>query len=117
MTLIQGQSDYRIEVIIDYQDGSQITQEELAAAESLKIAYRWLLYDDDEEEDVTYEGEWDAGYGLTSDNEPYLYYNATEDDVVPNNVQRLVGRAIIEDQDGLISKGTMFEIQVLPDDL
>lgn len=118
MHLIQGQSDYKIEVVIDYINGGQITQQELADAEKLEINYRWLLYDDDEEENVTYSGSWEAsGYGLTSDNEAYIYYIATKDDAVPNNASKLVGRAVITDSAGLVSKGEMFEIPVYEDEL
>lgn len=113
MYLVQGQSDYRIEVAIDYQDGSQITQQELANS-TLQIAYQWLSFEDEDSDEAL----WDAdGYGEYSNGRPYIYYNATAFDVVPQGMNRLVGRAIITDADDLVSKGLKFEIQVLPDEL
>lgn len=113
MYLVQGQSDYRIEVAIDYQDGSQITQQELAAS-TLQIAYKWLSFEDEDSEEAL----WTAtGYGEYDDGRPYIYYNATAEDEVPEYMNRLVGRAIITDADDLVSKGLKFEIQVLPKDL
>jgi len=114
MVLVQGSNDYRINVAIDYQDGNQISVAELATATKLEIAYRWLSYDGTD----STEAKWTAtGYGLDADNKPYIYYIAKVADVVPTDANKLVGRAIITDPDGLISKGTMFEISVVKDEL
>lgn len=114
MTLKEGQTDYRIQVAIDYQDGSQITQLELSQATALEIEYRWKSFEGEDSE----KGVWEAdGYGEYANGSPYIYYQATSDDAVPQGASRLLGQAKITDSDGLVSIGTTFEIQVLPDDL
>ena len=114
MELIQGSNDWRLEVEVDYSSGGQVTQSELNSATSLKIIYKYIIPDG---EDTT-EASWTAtGYGEDADGTPYIYYIAEAADIVPDGAQRLVGRAVITDADGLVSKGKKFEIQCFPDEL
>ena len=115
MILKEGQTDYRIRAAVDYADGSQISQQELEDAISLEIEYVW----DSFEGDATTKATWTAtGYGIFTEGKrigkPYIYYQATSNDIVPSGSSKLIGQSKIEDENGLISYGTTFSINVQP---
>ena len=113
-SLVQLSNDWMIEVEVDYKEGLQVTQGELETAMSLEIIYKYIIPDGDDTEEAT----WTAtGYGEDADGTPFIYYTAKAIDLVPDGAQRMVGRAIITDADGLVSKGKKFEVQCYPDEL
>lgn len=124
--LHEGQSDVKIEIEVDYENGNQITLAELDAAQSIKIKY--LFKDiDDSSNDV--EGYWDATGYYIDGTVPVVYYIFGEktiqiegvgvviDEMVPLNCSRLLGRVEIVDAGGKKSIGRTFTIQVLNDEL
>jgi hypothetical protein len=103
-----GQSDVKITVKVDYEGGNQISQQELENAQSLEILYAYKDYDG---ENVA-ESSWSCGGYFVSDG-AYIYYTFSGDDIIPQDVDRLVGRAKITDEFGKVSYGREFEIPVM----
>lgn len=124
--LHEGQTDVRLEVEIDYEDGGQISIAELDAADSIKIYYKFKDLDDSTNDK---EGDWDVTGYFLDDGKVVVYYNfgketididdvLTEVDVaVPDNCSVLLGRVIVVDGNGKISKGKQFSINVLKSEL
>lgn len=112
--LHEGQTDVKLDIEVDYQNGDQMTLAELQAATSVKIKY--LFKDiDDEANDVS--GEWTAT-GVREDNGiPIVYYLFKGTDTVPLNCSRLLGRVEVVDAAGRKSIGRTFSVQVLKDEL
>lgn len=108
-----GQTDFVLSVKIDYENSTQITDAELAVAQSLEILYAYKNYDG---ENVA-EAIWECDGYRFEDGAPYIYYTFKVEDAVPEEVDTLVGRAKIVDQEGLISYGRQFTIQVLESSL
>ena len=115
MQLKQGQTDYKIRAAVDYVDGTQITQQELANAISIEIEYVWDSFEGQETEKATWVC---TGYSIFPDGplvgKPYVYYQATTDDAVPVGSSKLIGQVKIVDEDGLVSYGSTFSINVQP---
>ena len=121
--LHEGQSDVKLDIEVDYENGSQMTLAELQAAQSIKIKY---LFKDNDDEDNDVGGEWTAT-GFRLDNGiPIVYYlfdkvineeGEEVDEIVPLNCSRLLGRVEIVDAAGKKSIGRTFSIQVLKDEL
>ena len=120
--LHEGQSDVQLDIEVDYENGTQITAQELAAASAIKLKY---LFKDNDSEDNDVAGEWTAtGYRI-EDGTPIVYYlfgkktvnNVLVDESVPLNCSRLLGRVEITDAAGKKSIGKTFSIQVLKDEL
>jgi hypothetical protein len=111
--LVQGQTKLRLEVEVDYENGTDMTAGELATA-TKKIQYKWIK---NEGTDTT-TTEWTAtGYGTYSDGTPYIYYVFTSTDAVPVDADMLVGRAKITHADSRVSLGKKFSVKVDPDEL
>lgn len=127
--LHEGQSDVKLDIEVDYENGSQMTLAELQAATSIKIKY---LFKDIDDADNDESGEWTATGVRQDGGIPIVYYifgkkmvedpdNEGEeievDEAVPYNCSRLLGRVEIVDAAGKKSIGRTFSIQVLKDEL
>jgi hypothetical protein len=119
--LHEGQSDVKLDIQVDYENGSQMTLAELQASTSIKIKY--LFKDiDDETNDVP--GEWTATGVREDDGIPIVYYlfgkklveGVEVNEYVPYNCSRLLGRVEIIDAAGKKSIGRTFSVQVLKDE-
>lgn len=121
--LHEGQSDVKLDIEVDYENGSQMTLAELQAAQSIKIKY---LFKDNDDSANDVGGEWTATGVREDDGIPIVYYlfgkvlnedDEEIDEVVPLNCSRLLGRVEIVDAAGKKSIGRTFSIQVLKDEL
>lgn len=121
--LHEGQSDVKLDIEVDYENGSQMTLAELQAAQSIKIKY---LFKDNDDSANDVGGEWIATGVREDDGIPIVYYlfgkvlnedDEEEDEAVPLNCSRLLGRVEIVDAAGKKSIGRTFSIQVLKDEL
>lgn len=121
--LHEGQSDVKLDIEVDYENGSQMTLAELQAASSIKIKY---LFKDNDDSTNDVGGEWTATGVREDDGVPIVYYlfgkvlnedGEEEDEAVPLNCSRLLGRVEIVDAQGKKSIGRTFSIQVLNDEL
>ena len=109
-----GQSDIKLVVRVDYEDGGQISLMELDNAQSVVIEYAYKDYDG---ENIVQDS-WEVdGWDLDSDGVPNIYYKFKAGDVIPEDVNLFAGRAKIIDVDGFISFGREFSIQVLDSNL
>lgn len=111
--LHEGQTDFRLNIKVDYDNGTQMTEYELSSAQELKVEYLWRKRDAD-----NVSGEWTASGYYMSGSAPYIYYEFSGDDAVPDDAAGfLIGRAVITDENGRVSKGKIFEIEVNSDSL
>lgn len=114
LVMTEGQTDAKIKLRVDYEDGTQVTESFLSNANALEILYRWEK-EDTSSTDTT--GTWTATYEMDGTT-PYLVYQFNGSDAVPSDGEGfLYCRAKVTGADGRINYGRKAFIKVNRDEL
>lgn len=115
-TLKTGNQSARINLALDYADGTQVTLGWLGSAQKLEIEYEWKK--DYATTTAATQGTWTAtNFGELDDGRPCLYYLFSGADIVPSDGEGwLEVRAKITDVEGRVVYSDTDRIQVVPDE-